>query len=318
MGAPKEPALERSLLASIVAEPGYLPELLADFAVRRMGPAVPGSVDQLRQDHPDATAEELRQLVVTRGRRAVVSEGSFVGGPFVVLIPVAFCAALLRQARTVLELAALDGRDPTARARAGELLVLQGVYENTGQAQDALARLPRAGDTPARRRRWKALWRVTLRMARLLGVLTPGDGGPESGGRLRGLAVQVWRWLFLGVVFLVGLVAPLVWLPYMAMVYQRGDARLTKRVLAYYFGDTAPSPRGRRTRLQPEVVAAALRALLSLLVPIGMIAVTLLAGLRIADSHWPVFGIALATASAVVGALWYERRRRRRRQASHV
>ncbi|MFE6358533.1 hypothetical protein ACFVP3_00745 [Streptomyces sp. NPDC057806] len=138
-GRPEGAPLERSLLASIVAEPGCLPELLADFAVRRMGPAVPETVDQLRQDHPDATAEELRQVVVTRGRRAVVAEGSFVGGPFVVLIPVAFCAALLRQARTVLELAALDGRDPTERARAGELLVLQGVYEDMGHAQDALA-----------------------------------------------------------------------------------------------------------------------------------------------------------------------------------
>jgi predicted outer membrane lipoprotein len=317
-GAPKEPTLERSLLASIVAEPGCLPELLADFAVRRTGPAVPERVGRLRQDHPHATAEELREQVMARGRRAVVSEGSFVGGPFVVLIPVAFCAALLRQARTVLELAALDGRDPTARDRAGELLVLQGVYEDTGQAQDALARLPRAGGLPARGRRWKTLWGVTLRMARLLGVLTPGDAGQEAGGRLRGLAVQVWRWSFLGAVFLVGLVAPLVWLPYMAMAYRRGDAQLMQRVVAYYFGDTAPSPRRRFSRPQPEVVAAALRALLSLLVPIGMIAVTLLAGLHIADSHWPVFGIALATASAVVGALWYERRRRRRRQASHV
>ncbi|MEU2434314.1 hypothetical protein ABZ611_33350 [Streptomyces sp. NPDC007861] len=34
-----------------------------------------------------------------------MSQGAFVGGPFLVLIRVAFCAALLSQARTVLELA---------------------------------------------------------------------------------------------------------------------------------------------------------------------------------------------------------------------
>ncbi|MEV0173212.1 hypothetical protein AB0I00_19100 [Streptomyces sp. NPDC050803] len=312
-GARKKPSLERSLLASIVTEPGYLPELLADFAVRRVGPAVPRAVDRLRRNHPDATDAELRSLVVARGRRAVVSEGSFVGGPFIVLIPVAFCTALLRQARTVLELAALDGRDPTANARAGELLVLQGVYEDTQQAQEALARTPRAADAPVRWRRWAALWGVTLRMARLLGVLTPGDAGQDAGGRVRRLAVQAWRWLLLGTVFLVGLVAPLVWLPYMAVSYRRADARLANRVLAYYFSDTAPAPRRRITRPQPDVMAAALRALLSLLVPLVLTAVTLLAGLRMAGSRWPVLGLTLATASAAVGALWYRRRHRRLR-----
>lgn len=112
-------------------------------------------------------------------------------------------------------------------------------------------------------------------------------------------------------VFLVGTVAPLVWLPYMAMIYQRADARLADRVLAYYFADTAPAPRHRTSRLEPEAVAAALRALLSLLVPLALTAATFLTGLRIADSRWPVLGIALATASAAVGALWYWRRHRR-------
>ncbi|MER5225603.1 hypothetical protein [Streptomyces flaveus] len=310
-GSRKEPSPERSLLASVVTDPGHLPELLADFAVRRIGPAVPEAIASLRRNHPNATEAELRARVVARGRRTVVSEGSLVGGPFLVLIPVAFCAALLRQARTVLELAALDGRDPTASARAGELLVLQGVYEDTRQAQDALARTGRAAGAPARWKRWVALWDVTLRMAHLLGVLTPGDESQAAGRRVRRVAVQAWRWLLLGVVFLVGLVAPLVWLPYMAVTYQRADARLADRVLAYYFADTAPAPRHRTSRPEPEVLAAALRAFLSLLVPLVLTAVTFLTGLRIADSRWPVLGITLATASAAVGALWYWRRHRR-------
>ncbi|MGW1953973.1 hypothetical protein ACWCPI_14630 [Streptomyces sp. NPDC001920] len=298
----------------MITDPGHLPELLADFAVRRMGPAVPEVIASLRRSHPDATEAELRARVVARGRRAVVSEGSVVGGPFLVLIPLAFCAALLRQARTVLELAALDGRDPTASARAGELLVLQGVYENTRQAQDALDRTPHPADAPARRRRWAALWTVTLRMARLLGILPPAEESRPAGPRVRRVAVQAWRWLLLGAVFLVGLVAPLVWLPYMAMVYRRADARLSNRVLAYYFAAPALAPRRsprRAPRLEPDMLAALLRALLSLLVPVVLTAVTFLTGLRIAESRWPVLGITLATASAGVGALWYRRRRRR-------
>ncbi|NWF30938.1 hypothetical protein HW130_32645 [Streptomyces sp. PKU-EA00015] len=310
----KEPSPERSLLASVVTDPGHLPELLADFAVRRIGPAVPETIARLRRDHPDATEAELRARVVARGRRAVVSEGSVVGGPFLVLIPVAFCAALLRQARTVLELAALSGRDPTASARAGELLVLQGVYEDTRQAQHALARTERAAGAPARRR-WGAMWDVTLRMAHLLGVLAAEEES-QAAGRVRRVAVQAWRWLLLGVVFLVGLVAPLVWLPYMAVAYQRADARLAQRVLAYYSADTAPATRHRISHPEPEAVAAALRALLSLLVPLVLAAVTFLTGLRIADSSWPVLGIALATASTAVGALWFWHHHRRRSPSS--
>ncbi|MGK5693212.1 hypothetical protein ACSNOJ_09940 [Streptomyces sp. URMC 128] len=307
----KEPSLERPLLALVVTDPGHLPELLAAFAVRRVGPAVPEAIASLRRRNPDATEAELRARVVARGRRAVVSEGSIVGGPFIVLTPLAFCAALLRQARTVLELAALDGRDPTASARAGELLVLQGVYEDTRQAQDALTRTGRAVGAPARWKRGAALWQVTLRMARLLGILAPAAESQDAGRRGRRVAVQAWRWLLLGVVFLVGLVAPLVWLPYMAVAYRRADARLADRVLAYYFADTAPAPRRRTSRLEPQVMAAVLRALLSLLVPLVLTAVTFLTGLRIAESRWPVLGITLATASAGVGALWYWRRHRR-------
>jgi len=310
---PAESSPERSLLALVVTDPGHLPEILASFAVRRMGPTVPEAVARLRRDHPDASGPELRAQVVARGRRAVVSEGSFVGGPFLVLVPVAFCAALLTQARTVLELAALDGRDPMASARAGELLVLQGVYEDTWQAEKALARTSSRATAPSapRRRRWAALWDVTLRMARLLGLLPPGDDG-QGAGRVRRIAGQARRWLLLGAVFLVGLVAPLVWLPYMTVSYRRSDARLAARALAHYFADTAPAPRRRISRPEPAVLAAALRALLSVLVPLVLTAVTLLTGLRIAGRSWPVLGLALATGSVAVGALWYRRHQRRR------
>ncbi|MEU9289066.1 hypothetical protein AB0D57_31455 [Streptomyces sp. NPDC048275] len=301
-----ESSPERFLLALILEDPGHLPEILAAFAVRRIGPAVPESVDRLRRDHPDAADAELRADVIVRGRRAVVSKGAVVGGPFLVLVPLAFCAALLRQARTVLELAALDGRDPTARARAGELLVLQGVYEDTRQAQEALSRVSRAGPAP-RRRRWAALWDVTLRMARLLGLIVPADAGQRS-GPVRRLAVQAWRWLLLAAVFLVGLIAPLVWLPYMAASYRRADARLSDRALTHYFADAGTPKRRRRAHVDPEMLGAVLRALASLL----LAAVVVLVDLRIAGSGWPVLAITLATSSAAVGTLWYWRRRRRR------
>ncbi|MBK3638413.1 hypothetical protein JHN52_37265, partial [Streptomyces sp. MBT97] len=122
-----------------------------------------------------------RAQLLSRGRRATVTEGAFVGGPFLVLIPVAFCAALLRQTRTVLELAALTGRDPTERDRAAEILVLQGVYDDVPAARAGLsaagARAPRSGSL----RRPAVLGGLTLRMARLLGLLAPAGPGGRPG-----------------------------------------------------------------------------------------------------------------------------------------
>lgn len=167
----------------------------------------------------DAEHADRYREVIRRGRRATASEGAFVGGPMLVFAPFAFCAALLRQSRTVLELAALDGRDPTDEERAAELLVLQGVYEDVGTARAALtAQRP---PPPVRRLRLTTPWDLTWRMARLLGLLTP------TTGRSRWWA-QAGRLLLTCTVILVGTVAPLVWLPYLAVSYDRATDRLSR------------------------------------------------------------------------------------------
>ncbi|MFE4256589.1 hypothetical protein ACFRU3_45705 [Streptomyces sp. NPDC056910] len=304
------PSPARWLLRSTLHDPQCLPENLAAFAVRRFGPTAARSVAGIKKDHPDMDAAGLHALVIARGWRATVSEGAFVGGPFLIFVPVAFCAALLSQARTVLELAALKGGDPTADDRAAELLVLQGVHENVGQARDALAachRKPAATGKRSALRRPAVLWYLTLRMARVLGLLTASE---HTGWSHR--LVQACRWLLLGLVFLVGIVAPLIWMPYMAMSYHQATTRLTDRATAFYFTDSAPVSR-RRSHLDPSLIAGAARTLLSLLLPVVLVVVTLLTGVRIADSNWPVVGIVLFIASVAVGAVWHWRRRGRRK-----
>ncbi|MER6998594.1 hypothetical protein [Streptomyces sp. NPDC000410] len=305
----REVSLPRSLLRSILADPRHLPELLARFAVRHMGPPAGRSVARLREDRPDADPGVLRARVVSRGMHATVTEGAFVGGPFLVFIPVAFCAAALRQARTILELAALDGRDATDLERAAELLVVQGVYGDTDQAREALTRTPAKPARAAKKggTRLTALWDVTTRMARLLGLVTPErPEGPPS------LWSRIGAWTLLVAVLLVGMVAPLVWLPYMAVSYQRATAQLLARATVFYFGGTAVTPR-RRSRLNPAQLGGALRAVATLLVPLGLILLTVVMDIRLAGSTWPVLGIALISASVAVGALWYVHRWRSRR-----
>ena len=104
-------------------------------------------------------------MVIERQTRISMTEGAFVGGPFIVLIPVAFCAALLAQAQMALELASLAGYAPSDQMRAADLLVLQGAYASTSEASAALAKVARdpkgrEGKKLPRKaaRRWSSAW----------------------------------------------------------------------------------------------------------------------------------------------------------------
>ncbi|WP_435972527.1 hypothetical protein [Streptomyces sp. Qhu_M48] len=294
--------LAGSLLRETLAEPGRLPESLASFALRRLGPGAGATVARLRDAHPHADAAALRALLVTRGRRSVTTEGAFVGGPFLFLIPVAFCGALLSQVRTVLELAATEGRDTTDPERAAELLVIQGVYGDTATARAALDTAGTGARAEGGQGRLAAFRYLIVRMARLLGLVTPGDGV--------GRWVRVGRWSLLGGVFLVGLVVPLVWLPYMAFQYHRGTTQLTDRATVFYVG--SPDLRASRgARLDPAVALAGLRAVGSALLPAVALLLVLVTDTRIAGGRWPVVGIVLTASCLVSGGWWLWRRLRR-------
>lgn len=228
-----------------------------------------------------------------------------MGGPFLVLVPFAFRRALLSQAGTVLELAAVEGRDATDPERAAELLVLQGVYGDTAAARTALAASPAGPRERPGRGRLATLWGLMTPMARPLGLLTPSDGRTNRWIRLGQYALTAC-------VFLVGLVAPLVWLPYMAHSYDRATTRLTDRATVFYVGTRdLRSPRG--VRVDPAMALAGLRALGALLLPAVALLVVVVTDTRIAGGRWPVAGIVMVSSCLLTGGWWLWRRRRLRR-----
>ncbi|MFJ3788957.1 hypothetical protein [Kitasatospora sp. NPDC090091] len=362
--APEPPVGE--LVRSIREHPSRLPETLAVFAVRHRGPRAARRIAALRAAHPDAAPDELVGLVVERGRRVSTSEGAFVGGPFLWLVPFAFCTALLAQGQLLLELAALAGRDPADRARIPELMVLQGAYPDVAIAERALAaepgadtadlpgheagpeagpgavpgpeagaertaevpaEVPAAGGRPAAgpapesaaapeaapaapaTGRWRSFWYLIWRMARLLGLTSEGTDPPPSRWHTAG------EWALVGAVLLIGTVAPLVWLPYMAYSYNRATDRVAATGVSYYFGGHAAGwLEPGRSRTDPGLVAATFQALVSVLVPVGTVLFLLATDIRLAESRWPVLALALVVVSGVVGTLWYRSHRPRRRR----
>jgi hypothetical protein len=112
------------LWARLFADPGYAAEHLAREAVRRLGPNARDWAAQTRRRYPDATAHGLARLAVTGHVRTARRHGAgaLLGGA---TGAVAAAAVLARtQASLVLTVAAAYGVDPTAEARAREILDL--------------------------------------------------------------------------------------------------------------------------------------------------------------------------------------------------
>jgi hypothetical protein len=300
-----------AVLRLLWADPQYMPEHLALWSLKYFGPRASSAVEKLRDSNAGADAAELEAAVIEHQTRASMTEGAFVGGPFIVLIPVAFCAALLAQAQMALEMAALAGYAPDDEMRAADLLVIQGAYSSTGEASAALAKLVR----DPKRREGKRLPRGTRigmvkRMAFMLGLLGSDDEKPS---RLRS-ALQM---ALVGAVFLVGLVLPLVWVPYMALAFRKSGLRMGARASAFY-ADRRSEEAGVTVRKAPTVriamSAGVLRMVLLIALPVVIAVIALLTGADIGTGKWVSAGIFLLVVSALATLAWFGYRWWRRRR----
>ncbi|MBZ4324134.1 hypothetical protein, partial [Streptomyces huiliensis] len=228
----------QALLPMIWADPRHMPEQLAFFAVRRFGPGAAASAHRRRQRAPSAGEDELRAAAIAHGTRLTMTDGAVLGGPFVVLMPASFVAALLAQAQMVLELAVLAGHDPCDERRVADLLVLQDVYPSTEEAVAALRTVERhppggRGRIPRRTR-----WSLIVRMAGLLGIVGRGER--------RGWMRRVVSTAPVAALFLVGMALPLIWVPALAVIYRKNTLRLGAKAVRYYTPAAGGQPGGAR------------------------------------------------------------------------
>ena len=306
-----------AVLRLLWADPQYMPEHLALWSLKRFGPRASSAVHELRDSRPGAGPGELEAAVIEHQTRVSMTEGAFVGGPFIVLIPVAFCAALLAQAQMALELAALAGYAPDDEMRAADLLVIQGAYTSTDDASAALAKLTR--DPKSREgKRLPRGSRISMvkRMAYMLGLLGSTEEKPS---RVR----SVLQMAFLGAVFLVGLVLPLVWVPYMAWAFRKSGLQMGRRASSFY-ADRKSEEAGVTVRKAPTVriamSAGFIRMLLLIALPVVVAVLALVFGADIGTGRWVSAGIFLIVVSALAtlgwfGYRWWRRRRVLRKSA---
>ena len=300
-----------AVLRMLWADPQYMPEHLALWSLKRFGPRASSAVEKLRSAHPEADQRELDRMVIERQTRISMTEGAFVGGPFIVLIPVAFCAALLAQAQMALELAALAGYAPSDQMRAADLLVMQGAYASTAEASAALTKVARDTQSPEGKRLPRgSRMSMIKRMAYMLGVIGSSD---EKRSRL-GTALQIG---LIAVVVLVGFVLPLIWVPVMALAFRKSGIQMGARATEFY-AQSRTSEAGVTVRKAETVrigmSAGLIRMTLLILLPVAVAVVALLTGAEIGGGQWVSAGILLIAVSALATLAWFAYRRWRRRR----
>jgi hypothetical protein len=289
-----------NVLRIMWADPQHMAEQLVVWSLAHFGPRAASVVENIRREHPDAERDELEELVVTHQARVAATEGAFVGGPFIVLIPVAFCAALLAQAQMVYELAAVSGRDPCDAMRAADLLVLLGAHDSIPEARAAIAAMKKDPRQEGEKLPAGARVGMIKRMAYLLGLL-----GPDVGySRFR----FIIGWVGIGMLLLVGFVLPLVWVPYLAYSTRRSTLRLAVRARRYYaagqVGEAGLIVRRGHSRASFGGTVALGRTFLLLVLPIGAAIIAVLTGTSPGGGRWLFAGLIFLAASFVATLLW--------------
>ncbi|GLW71845.1 hypothetical protein Kpho02_41440 [Kitasatospora phosalacinea] len=284
-----------------------LPEHLAELAVHQESKPAEKAVAGLAGT---GTLAEQRAAVITHGIRLTLVEGCVVGGPLILLVPVAFCAGMLAQARMVLELALLAGAEGDRAERSAELLVLQGVYATVPEARAALAAtaaedaVPKAGPPP--RPSWASRLDMVRRMAYLLGLVAIGEA-PR--GRVRRIA----GWVGTALLVLFGLAFPVVWIPVMGRANVRATTALARRATAFYWPDEADgpgaAPHGEERYARTATIAVLGQTLLALLLPVAAFLFVLFLGVDLAGGR---LATALLVALAAGAAYAADRARRAR------
>lgn len=275
-----------------------MPEHLALWALKHFGPRAASAAK------PD------RESVIARGTRVTAVEGALVGGPLIVLIPVAWCAALLAQAQMVFELAALSGLSATDELRAADLLVLQGAYASSADARAALRRV--TTEPPGERLPRGARIDLIRRMAYMLGLIGVGDERPS-------LFRTILGWIFVGIVFLVGFFLPFVWVPYMAVWMRKSTRELGRRTTAFYAaGAGADAGVTVRQSVQAGLAGGFVRMAVLLAGSIAILAIAVVGGGWVRAGVLLFVAISFVVATAWIGYRWWRVRRARasRRRAA--
>lgn len=229
---------------------------------------------------PEATTGDVAERLRTRSARYARINGALAGTPFLLALVPAYVSVLWEQARMVMRVAALNGRDPAEPRFAAELLSLRGLYETPERALQALSELGTAVEAPRPGIRGRIeIWgRLVYRILIFAGFLSAPDRDSE---RKRPLVVRGLMVLFGAALYVLTWVIPLTFMMMMSWGCEQDTRTLGDRAIVYYGNEEIRRQRGLRPanlaagefRSRRWVLIHTLLLVSSLLIPLGLVAV---------------------------------------------
>jgi hypothetical protein len=297
-----------ALVRLVVRDPQHIPERLTIFAVDRRAAGARVWAHRVR----DAEQTASRPALVDVQRRRTVStariDGAIAGTPFFIALVPAYIAFLQQELRFHLRVAALYGHDPTDPHVAADFLVLRGVHRNREQALAELdvvraTPVPPKGDrTPLRS--WYAAVVSILILAGFLSAPDEDEHGPLTRWEK---VVRAIRFIVAGLIWALTWVVPITFMILMSWGCENDARRFGHRVATHYVdaGEDAAvaiASADRNTGGNRAVsIARGALIVVSVAIPLGLIASTLVGGTGPLGVNVPEELAALVALALVIG-----------------
>jgi hypothetical protein len=266
-------ALPRQLMRAIRHDPHHFPEHLVLIAQERLADPSAAWARRTRLEQPHASISQLTERTRTGAAHLARTDGALAGTPFLIALVPAYVSVLWEQARMVMRIAALSGRDPRDDSFAAELLSLRGLYETPALALEGLSQLAsgRRGDNGGLRGRLIAWVRLVYRILILAGfVSAPARGEAKAG---RSWAGRGLTWLLAAGLFVITWVIPVTFMLAMSWSCETDTRTLGDRAIRFYGEAPAQTLARAEPREGNRSLVHVVALVLSLGIPLGLVAV---------------------------------------------
>lgn len=289
-------------------DPGHIPERLTIYSVDKQADSARTWAQRVREAEPETPVAVFAD---TQRRRTIGTariDGAVAGTPFFIALVPAYIGFLRQEVRFHLRVAALYGQDPADPGIAADFLVLRGVHKTSEQALAELD-VVRANPLPPHRERTplKSWYQAVVSVLVLAGFMqAPEENGPThlTGGQR---VLRAVRFIVAAGIWVLTWVVPITFMIVMSWACESDARRFGQRVLTRY-GDedsniaVAMARADRRAGGNRAVsVARGALVVLSIALPLALIASTVLAGGGPFGLDLPKAAGALAALALVIG-----------------
>jgi hypothetical protein len=297
-----------ALVRLLVRDPQHIPERLTIYAVDRRAGGAREWAQRARAGELSASGPALVEIQRRRTVSTARIDGAIAGTPFFIALVPAYIAFLQQEVRFHLRVAALYGHDLTDPRVAADFLVLRGVHHDREQALAELA-VVRATPVPSKggRTPLRSWYRAVVSILILAGFLSAPDEDEQGPLTRWEKVMRAIRFIVAALIWALTWVVPITFMMLMAWGCENDAQRFSQRVATHYADDGEDAAAAMASAdhnaggNRPLSFARGALILVSVAIPLALIASTLVAGTGLLGVSVPEEIAALVALALVLG-----------------